>query len=82
MPADQKLPYRYKSIKSGKELKVYYTKSCRECKLKPRCTRMQRSRRIYRWIYEEIVEKMRHKMLKDKSKYNQRKALVEHPFGL
>ena len=81
-PAGQKLEFQYETKdKSGKELKVYSTKHCKRCKQKPQCTRMDRSRRIYRWVHEEIIEEMRQKTLNNGHKVDLRKALVEHPFG-
>ncbi|MFC1725722.1 IS1182 family transposase [candidate division KSB1 bacterium] len=80
-PAGEKLKYQHTVEKLGKELKVYSTKYCKECKQKPQCTRMQRNRRIYRWVHEEIIEEMRRKTLNNGHKVDLRKSLVEHPFG-
>ncbi len=80
-PQKQMLPFQYTSNKEGKKLKVYYTTACNNCMVKPKCTDMDRSRRIYRWIHEELIENMMQDKRKYKEKIRLRKGLVEHPFG-
>lgn len=80
-PASQKLLYRRNLNKGDKVLKIYETDSCKSCDLKPKCTKCKRNRLIYRWEYEVIREQMEQRIIMNKTLLNQRKSLVEHPFG-
>ena len=73
-------------IKSGKTNYIYRTPSaiCNACKLRDKCiTEKTRYKQIYRWEFEEIVEKHKSKMQTQKSKniVKRRGSIVEHPFG-
>ena len=57
---------------------------CRECQLKKECIPSTTAyKRIFRWEYEEVVEKHLEKMKTDKAKVlvKKRGSIVEHPFG-
>jgi len=81
-PANQRLTFRFQSIKGNKEVRVYETHCCRQCSLRTQCTRSKRNnRRIYRWMHEDIIEAMRERMNCHPDIARKRKELVEHPFG-
>jgi transposase len=81
-PANQRLSFRFQSIKGNKEVRVYETQCCRQCSLRAQCTRSKRNnRRIYRWVHEDIIEAMRERMNCHPDMARKRKELVEHPFG-
>ena len=81
-PAQQRLTYRCEAKKSGKDIRVYEGVTCRTCALRARCTRSKRNnRRIYRWIHEAIIDKMRTRMAQQPDHVKRRAQLVEHPFG-
>ena len=81
-PGKQKLTFRSRFIKSGREIKAYETTACKTCPLKPKCTRSQtNNRRIYRWVHEDIMQAMQQRVAENPEKVQKRKELVEHPFG-
>jgi len=72
--------------KGGKINHIYRSPSanCNNCKLRDKCiTTKTKYKQIYRWEFEEIVErhktKMKTKIAKDIVK--KRGSMVEHPFG-
>lgn len=80
-PAGEKLLYKGNKI-SGKKLeKAYWTLACKRCSIKSKCTTSKWVRRIYRWEFEDIIEKVEKKVKENPDKIKLRKALVEHPFG-
>ncbi len=60
-PAGEKLLYKGNKI-SGKKLeKAYWTLACKRCSIKSQCTTSKWVRRIYRWEFEDIIEKVEKK---------------------
>lgn len=80
-PAGRALPYRYESAKKGRKIRYYVTRECRECALKPQCTRNRHGRRIWRWVDEELLDEMARRVQAQPDKVRRRKSIVEHPFG-
>ena len=82
-PAGETLTFRgYRNRKkSGIKEKKYTTHSCYTCSQKAKCTRSKRTRYIYRWEHEEVMEKLEERLKENPEKINLRKALVEHAFG-
>ena len=80
-PGEQKLIRTNEVIKHDKQTGIYKTKACKECKLKSKCTTSKEGRRIYRSEYKDIIETMQKRMKEDPTKAQQRKSIVEHPFG-
>ncbi len=81
-PANERLSFRFQSIKGNKEVRVYESQYCRQCSLRAQCTRSKRNnRRIYRWVHADIIEAMRERMNCHPEIAGKRKELVEHPFG-
>jgi hypothetical protein len=80
-PAGQELTYRFGTVEKGRAIRYYSTSACSGCALKPQCTRNQDNRRITRWEYEEVLERMQRRVNAHPEKMRKRKQLVEHPFG-
>jgi hypothetical protein len=49
--------------------------------LKAHCTRNKDNRRITRWEYENVLERMQQRLANHPEMMLKRKAIVEHPFG-
>ena len=80
-PGKEKLLRTIEVTKHGKPTVIYRTKACKTCKLKSKCTTSKEGRRIYRNNYKEIIETMQKRMKENPSVSQQRKSIVEHPFG-
>jgi transposase len=80
-PGKEKLLPTIEVTKHGKPTVIYRTKACKTCKLKSKCTTSKEGRRIYRNNYKEIIEVMQKRMKENPSIPQQRKSIVEHPFG-
>ena len=80
-PAGKALPYSYQTTSNGQEVRVYIAKGCTKCALKHQCHRNKYSRRIKRWVHEEVLEEMAQRVRAEPDKIKERKSLVEHPFG-
>lgn len=80
-PAGEKLNYRFQTTEQGREIKYYATSVCGQCALKPKCTRNKEGRRITRWVDEDLLDDMEHRVRADPEKMKLRKCLAEHPFG-
>lgn len=80
-PAGKALPYSYQTTSNGQEVRVYIAKGCTKCALKHKCHRNKYSRRIKRWVHEEVLEEMAQRVRAEPDKVKERKSLVEHPFG-
>jgi len=80
-PGKEKLLPTIKVTKHDKPTVIYKTKACKTCKLKSKCTTSKEGRRIYRNNYKEIIETMQKRMKENPSVSQQRKSIVEHPFG-
>ena len=80
-PGKEKLLRTTEVTKHGKPTVIYRTKACKTCKLKSECTTSKEGRRIYRNNYKEIIEAMQKRMKENPSIGQQRKSIVEHPFG-
>jgi hypothetical protein len=80
-PGKEKLLRTTEVTKHGKPTVIYRTKACKICKLKSKCTTSKEGRRIYRNNYKGIIETMQKRMKENQSVSQQRKSMVEHPFG-
>jgi transposase len=80
-PGKEKLLRTIEVTKHGKPTVIYRTKACKTCELKSKCTTSKEGRRIYRNNYKEIIETMQKRMKENPSISQQRKSIVEHPFG-
>jgi transposase len=79
-PAGELAIYRFTSIEDGKALRKYWSSNCGGCHLKQQCTPAP-VRRISRWEYEEVLEKVQARLdaAPQASKFRQR--TIEHVFG-
>lgn len=80
-PGKEKLIRTSEVNKHGKQTGIYKTKACKNCKLKSKCTTSREGRRIYRSQYKDIIEMMQKRLKENSSIIQQRKSIVEHPFG-
>ncbi len=80
-PAGEELSYRFATEEKGRAIRYYSTAACGHCPLKARCTRNKDSRRITRWEYEDVLERMQERVTHHPALMGKRKMLVEHPFG-
>lgn len=77
-PAGETLTCRDVSLTEQK--KRYTTKACGGCALKPRCTKAAQ-RTIVRAFHEDALQAMHQRAMDDPAWMQQRRCLVEHPFG-
>ena len=80
-PAGQRLTFRFQTTGEDREIKYYASSACSQCPIKAQCTCSKDGRRISRWVYEEVLEEMEHRVIADPEKVKLRKQLAEHPFG-
>ncbi len=80
-PAEEKLTFRFQREEKGRGRRYYATPACRGCALKRACTRSKDGRRITRWVYEDVLEKMEARVQDEPEKVKLRKTIAEHPFG-
>jgi transposase len=80
-PAGEELRYRFGTKEKGRAIRYYSTSACGRCALKAQCTRNKRNRRITRWEYEDVLERMKQRVDQHPELMRQRKMIVEHPFG-
>ena len=80
-PAKQILNYRFTTREKNRTIRYYTATACKHCQLKSKCTRNKESRRITRWINEDILESMDKRVTANPLMMEYRKQLVEHPFG-
>jgi transposase len=80
-PAGHELTFHFETTESNRRIRYYWTTACRSCPLKAQCTREPERRRISRWVDEHILEAMQERVRAQPQKLQQRKKMVEHPFG-
>jgi hypothetical protein len=80
-PAGQTLIYRFDTVEKERHIRYYKTGACGQCALREKCTRNKEGRRITRWIDEHIIEETQRRVEAHPEIMQQRKELVEHPFG-
>lgn len=80
-PAGEALPFRYQTTVREKEVKYYVSRTCEGCDRQAKCKQHRNNRRIRRWVHQELLEEMAHRMRAEPDKVIERKSIVEHPFG-
>jgi transposase len=80
-PRGEELTLRFETTELGRHIRYYATGACRSCPLKEQCTRNKGGRRITRWVDEHILERMEERLKANPAIMQERKQLVEHPFG-
>ena len=79
-PAGEKLKYYYTNEEKGQKLNRYWTKACRTCALKAKCTKGPQ-RRIARWEHEDVIEAVQARLDRNPDAMRTRRETVEHPYG-
>jgi len=81
-PAGEQLPRRGNAnVEKGMLLYRYFSKNCKDCPLKIKCT-PGKERRIRRWEHESKLEMMEQRLEQaPENMMNIRRCTVEHPFG-
>jgi len=79
-PAGEELTYCHTREQGGLLIRRSRINQCRRCPLQSRCT-SGRKRRITRWEYEHLVDRMREHLRRDPDPETLRCCTVEHPFG-
>lgn len=68
--------------KSGSMFRQYRTSQCKNCPVRPKCTKSALNGKIIqRRKYAQNIEQNRIRMENDLSTYKRRQAIVEHPYG-
>lgn len=82
-PAGNALPYKFSTVERGQTLKVYMNGiACRDCSIRGQCTRSKKEpRKMRRWVHENEMESMEHRLAAMPDAMLIRKQSVEHPFG-
>ena len=79
-PAGQIALYRFTSEESGKTLHKYWSSTCPQCPMKPRCTK-SKYRRIAPWEHEGILDVVQDRLDGAPDAMRLRRQTVEHVFG-
>lgn len=79
-PAGKRAIYRYSSLEKDKTMRRYWSSSCVNCKMKPKCTTGVQ-RRISRWEHEAVLDDMENRLNQAPQMMKARRETVEHPFG-
>jgi hypothetical protein len=79
-PAGKTLTYRCTTEERGLHLRRYWTRDCKACPIRARCT-TGTERRITRWEHEHLMDDMRDRMGRDPGVMALRRSTVEHPFS-
>src|SRR4051812_49758182 len=80
-PAGQRLtPYSSSALRQLKKINYANRKACRDCPLRDRCTDNQ-FRTVSRLENEAVLDRMQERLAKRPELLNQRREMVEHPFG-
>jgi transposase len=80
-PAGQRLtPYSSSALRQLKKINYANRKACRDCPLRARCTDNQ-FRTVSRLENEAVLDRMQERLAKRPEVLNQRREVVEHPFG-
>lgn len=81
-PAGERLTFHFESKeRKHKKFRYYWTTACLGCAIKTQCTINKKFRRIKRWEYEAIVERVERRVRANSSIMKLRQQIVEHPFG-
>ncbi|MGC1242107.1 MAG: IS1182 family transposase [Chryseosolibacter sp.] len=81
-PAGQELyPGKTRKINDVEYRDYKNQKICRICKMKDRCTKMQKGRVISRNLNQAILDQVDRRTEENKALYRRRQMIVEHPFG-
>jgi transposase len=73
--------YDKNSSKSNYKVKQYKTNECKGCPLAAQCTKSKNGRILERSEYADVIEANKKRYVVNKYLYQQRQAIVEHPYG-
>ncbi len=79
-PAGQSLKWRYARVEAGLKVHRYWSSSCQQCALKPKCT-PDKQRKVSRWEHEDILDEMQTRLDLAPDSMRVRRQTVEHPYG-
>jgi transposase len=80
-PAGERLTWRSRIVEDGRDLDTYRSAACPQCKIRNQCTSSKQSRKIKRWMHEELLDALEDRMELEPRIMTLRKQTVEHPFG-
>jgi Transposase DDE domain len=80
-PAGATLTYRFGTEEKGRTIRSYSTAACGRCAVNAPCPRPKDQRRMTRWAYEDVRERMPQRLANHPEMRLKRKAMVEPPFG-
>jgi hypothetical protein len=80
-PAGEVRRCRFDTVERGRHMRDDATSACRPCALKAQGTRTKGGRRITRGVDEHLLEQRAPRVRARPESMQQRKELVEHPFG-
>lgn len=80
-PQGEQLGFRGLNEKKGKQYRIYKTKACHGCPLRPQCTTSKYGRKLLRWVDQEVLERLQARNRGRPELLKLRKTLAEHPFG-
>jgi transposase len=80
-PQGAELEFRFDTVEAGRPIRYYKTTACQSCTAKSLCTTNKEGRRITRWVDEHLLEAMARRVAAQPERMQQRRELVEHPFG-
>jgi transposase len=81
-PQGAELTFRTKEKGSNKKAyRVYRTNACNTCAVRGQCTKARLGRKLRRWVHEEVLERLQHRLRQQPELLKERKKLAEHPFG-
>ena len=83
-PAGQRLYFQFCTFQDGMDRRIYKCQKgvCSSCQFfMTKCTGNKRGRLIWRWVHEEVVDDLRERMKLHPEVMDERKKVVEHPFG-
>ncbi len=61
--------------------KRYLTSECKNCPVKPECSKAKYGKAIQRSEYQTYIDQNKERIQQNKQYYRQRQAIVEHPYG-
>lgn len=79
-PAGERAIFRTSREEGGKVIRRYWSSSCVNCSMKPKCT-SGKERRIGRWEHEAILDRLEARIEESPDMMKVRRSTVEHPFG-
>jgi len=73
--------HNVRKARYAKTVRIYATSRCRDCRLRLECTRSKYGRKIKRWIHDDVIDRLKKRLVDKPEIQRMRKSIVEHPFG-